>query len=327
MEQKTVIITLRPKLGLVPPAVSLLASIPEKSYYTHYGLRHPGGIFNVQFSKVARDVLDVARKVSNFSGRSDLDALVRAYTALLFSFVNFLESPYEILLGLCPPVTPPRPKEFVHRWLNSHGYKAGEKYFVSVEDDVKFFREFLNKLRHTSNTVRPLFITHESGQHIVAYYLEGADEQGAIGPDEKFHMRYEKRIAPNSFHRDLRRLFYCMYKVADVLKECLCEHNEQANGAALNFNDGYAADDRLYRELYGAIASLPLLYFSSEEGAAVPYPVLHEPADQPHLQFDFRAACALPAGRYSYSGGTEGDGFSRSFRMLGIGGTPIPGLT
>lgn len=163
MALKPLKITLNPKLGLVPPCVALLASIPEKSNYIHYGLRHPGGIFNLQFSRVARDLLDVTKRVRDFSDASGLDGLLRAYTALLFGFVNFLESPYEILLGLCPPAAPPGPKEFTHRWLKSHGYSAGEKYFVGLEEDVRFFRELLNKLRHTSNTIRPLFITHEGG--------------------------------------------------------------------------------------------------------------------------------------------------------------------
>lgn len=231
--------------------------------YNHYGLRHPGGIFNIQFAIVARDMLDTISKLNTTSNPTNAEALLGSFRGLLASLSTFLESPYEMMLAFCPSMPTPKGKRPIHEWLKSNGFKVGEKFFHEMQPEVRFFRELNNRLKHTSNTIRSCAATAAQFS-IVGYYLESAHIDGSIGPDDEFYTKYSDHRVTNSFNRDLRRIYYCLYKTASVLSKCLAEHYKEVWGRPLDFDGSRREDDTLYRRLLREVSGLAAVFLPSE---------------------------------------------------------------
>ena len=148
-------VELNDKLCFKPPVISYLASINEGELsYNYYRLRHPGGIFNIQFSNVIDDFLDLLNHLNELQNNQDLDRVERLdtkFTSLLSSFFKYYESCYEIIFACCKEHNPPTNKEFIYNWLKKNNYSAGKFFYENVTDDISYFREMFNKLKHTSN--------------------------------------------------------------------------------------------------------------------------------------------------------------------------------
>lgn len=313
-------------LGLIPPVLSLLAGdIPNT--YGWYKLRHPGGIFNIQFLAVNEDLLQVLDDLKEISigtpgaistpqspEQLALARLMRDYGALLFSFTNYLESAYEILVAFCPQHTLPSENEFLWRWLKNKGYPAGKHFHNDVVDDVQFFRTVFNKLKHTSNRLRPNVLYERfNNELIVAYYLESPSSSGALGPDEVLHPRSQGVATANSFNRDLRRIYFDVYLIAVALETRLKQHYQQIYQKELMPNLGQHQDDSIFRKVCEQIRDLRSAFAPSEFGQETPVPSIREEQGKKSLIFEISKPLAPATVDYIIAGNTSGDGFTRAF--------------
>ncbi len=104
---------LEPDLGLAPPIIQFLNSVPTNLLsHVYYGRRHPLGIFNIKFTRAMSDLLNCVKIITE--DPMNVDKALSNYETLLFSTVGFLDSCYEIILTLCPQKPIPTPKEFLH---------------------------------------------------------------------------------------------------------------------------------------------------------------------------------------------------------------------
>src|SRR5258708_14452381 len=318
---KSLKIELNAKLGLVPPVLSLLAGeIPDT--YKWYKLRHPGGIFNVQFLNVSQDILQVLEDLKHLrmadpaeaskQGSSQDEAisrLLRSYSALLFSFTNYLESAYEILVAFCPKHSPPSDNEFLWRWLKNKGYPAGQNFHKDVIDDVHFFKTMFNKLKHTSNTLRTsIMLRADNNQEVVGYYLESPDTDGALGSDETLHPKFKGKATANSFNRDLRRIYLGIYLIADALATRLKQHYKQIRKKEMVPDENRKEDDSVFRRLFEGIEALESAYVPNEFGDEVPIASIVEDDKKRFLVFAISKPPAPSGVPYRVLTTMKGDG-------------------
>lgn len=317
LTMQTFTINLQPNLGLWPPVLGLLAGIPESTLsHDYYNLRHPGGTFNKAFGAMVNDLLEVTTKVRAFSGdESDLPHIIEAYKRVLATLAYYLEAPYEILVSLCPPVLArPDSKEFLHKWLLSNKFKAGKTFYASTRGYVEYFRELHNSVKHKSSAIRSAMSVGPDGRTVLGYYLEGA-EAGVIGPDLSFHTRCDKKRPPNSFNRDLRRLYYVTYFATEALARCIIQHLQQIGAPVPRTDSVRIEDDSRCRTLLESIRTLDDAYLSTEGNLLVPEPQLKADVDASSLVFDLSSIRTWPPGSYRATITTVSDGFSRSYKV------------
>lgn len=152
------ILAVHDNLGLTPEVVGYLASIKESEYsYKDYNLRHPGGIFNLATHYVFSDMLELVVELEEHQNNYDKDRkifLSRKFRNLINDFFKFRESLDEVILACCKKDIPPSENEFIYRYLDKKGYKAGKEIFSKTENDIAHFRKMYNKLKHTSNFIK-----------------------------------------------------------------------------------------------------------------------------------------------------------------------------
>ncbi len=261
------IIEKKKNLGFVPEVVGYLASINEFEYsYKYYNLRHPGAVFNVATRHVVEDFIELLKELEenqkNYNrGRSDLG---KKFRNLINDFFKFRDSCYETIVGCCQIHKPPYEKQFLWRWLEINKYKSGKEFFDKTKDEVDFFEKIYNKLKHTSNTIQPVdFFNNNSG--IMGFYVESVDNEGSVGPDESIHPRFHGQNTGNSYNYILRRLYYLLYKISDVLKEVIINHFKDIYKLDLPFNSTHnKSSDKYWKELYERMNRLPNAYFPNE---------------------------------------------------------------
>jgi hypothetical protein len=313
-------IQLEPSLGLYPPVIGYLANVGEYQYgYREFGLRHPGGIFNSQFSRVTSDLLDLVKHVEQIklpdpTKSVDNRELDRKFTGTLFSFANYYESVYEIILGCCP-YKGNKPEKEIWKWLKENGYSGGITYRSNLSE-ASFFLSLFNELKHSSCRFGYVFLRHQdAGTPILGYYAEAVADTGAIIPHPELHPGAEDRpYCANSFNRDLRRLFYCVYKIADVLADVLKDHFQSVHSTSISVLERKESD-AVAKELLNKISSLPNEFLPNEHSLSVPLPRVTTREAAQFLLFEkstigkatgpFHVLAMLP----------PGDGFSRSWGL------------
>ncbi|GAH90525.1 unnamed protein product [marine sediment metagenome] len=311
-------IELKENLGFKPPVIGYLASINEGAYsYNYYRLRHPGGIFNLQFNNVIDDFLDLLKHLKKLQSNQNTDNEIRLskkFASLLSSFFKYYESCYEIILGCCKQHNKPSENEFIHKWLKRNGYSAGEFFHEKVKDDTSYFREMFNKLKHTSNTLRIIYF-YKNEIKIFGYYLESAAADGSLGPDENLHPKHQDTHSANSLNFDLRRMYYCIYKVAETLRSALILHFNETYSIDLDFNNNWREDDSKLKKLYEELVNLPDYFFPNEFRKQLPFSSVEEIGEKQYLVFKIKNVKTTNLFGYKITFVTSGDSFSRSFRM------------
>ncbi|MFH1093647.1 MAG: hypothetical protein V1739_05790 [Candidatus Omnitrophota bacterium] len=312
-------IELKEKLGFNSPVIGYLASIKEKAYtYNYYRLRHPGGIFNLQFNDVVDDFLDLLTHLKELQNNQTAEiSLDKKFSSLLWKFFKYYESCYEIILGCCEKHSLPSENECIHKWLNKNKYSAERTFYQAVKEDISLFRDMFNRLKHTSNTIRIIYFDKidKTGIKIFGYYLESAALEGSLGPDEDLHPKYQNANSANSFNFDLRKLYYCIYRVADAICSAVILHFNKVYSSNLGFNNDYKQDDSKLKKLYDEIVNLPDRFYENETMKQCPFPSIEEIGKKRYLVFKINDTQTINLSDYKVSFSTKGDGFSRSFRI------------
>ena len=306
-------------LGLVPPIIGYLASIPEGGLsYRFYRLRHPGGIFNIQFGSAVADLLEVSKYINKLTpeeihGKNwDTSELIRKFTLSLFSFARFFNSAYEIILGCCREEKDIPNKE-VWKWLKNKGYDAGEKYY-NLLSELRETLDIFNELKHSSTRFGIVALQRSiDSANILGYYVSSVNNAGAIIPNEKYHPQMNGEHTATSFSLRLRAMYYGIYKASDVLLTALKEHFIKVHGQELKFNFNRKESNELTNELFHQIDSLPLVLFPNEKSKLVPIARKVKRSTDKYLIFK-KEKIPIPISRYHIiSNLPPPDGFSRSW--------------
>lgn len=310
-------IKLKKDLNFHPPLIGYLASIGENEFsYRYYNLRHPGGIFSLQLNNVVDDFLELLsslKQLQNKEIKAVGSGINKEFSRLIINFFKYYESCYEIILACCKEHKHPNEREFLHGWLKKFGYEAGKQFYSKVKEDTKYFRELYNKLKHTSNDLR-IFCFYNENRRIMGYYLESVNVDGSLGPFEGLHPLFHNKNSANSFNLSLRQLYYCLYKIADVLCFVLIKHFKKVYNISLRFNNKWVRNNCKYKgliDLYDEIKDLPELFFPNELDNFVPMPNLKGK----YLDFQIIKPTPINLKKFRRGFATSGDGFSRSFRL------------
>lgn len=313
-------IGLAENLGLIPPVLGYLASVTKVTDgYRYYRVRHPGGIFNLQLGEVASSLLNLTIHVNSSAPNTPLEnkELLRKLRDALFSFTNYYNAAYDILLGCCK-VEESRPEKDVWRWLKAHGYSA-EGVYRSGLSEAKFFLDIFNELKHSSKQFGAVtLIRMRDGVRVSGYYLECVDETGVIIPDPLYHGNDTAERGANSFSFDLRRLYYLIYKVSDVLLAALKHQFREVYSTELPFDSQHSADSKHMDDLYEAISQLPDVFFPNEYRKAVPLPRIAGKGEHRALVFENHKIPDQRGARDTYEVNAIlplADGFSRSWGL------------
>ena len=313
-------VRLTENLGFIPRVLGYLSSIDEYAYgYRYYRVRHPGGIFNSQLGDLAWNLLDLITYVRTL--RIPIDTpiwdnreLLRKFSGTLFAFTNYYNAAYEIILGCCKREDS-RPAIQIWKWLKDHEYAAGTIYRSNLSE-ADFFLGVFNELKHSSTRFGTVGLTRiPDGVQVLGYYLECVDDAGVIIPNPKFHPNRGNGHTANSFNYDLRRLYYLVYKVAEVLVAALQEHFNQVYSADLAFNAGKTGDDKSLKDLFEAVSRLPIAFLPNEAKQSVPVARVVRRGQDRYLLFE-NYKIPDDHGQYQVSAILPpGDGFSRSWGL------------
>ncbi|MBU4284277.1 MAG: hypothetical protein KJ968_04150 [Nanoarchaeota archaeon] len=308
------VINLKEKCGLIPEVLGYLASIKEFEYsYKYYHLRHPGGIFNLATNYVLNDFIGLLKDLEENQQNYDKDRkieLEEKFQNLINDFFKFCESCFEIIQGCCKQHSPPNDNEFLWKWLEKNKYEAGKEIYNKTEDDLEYFRKIYNKLKHSSNALQPV-IFHLNKSAIMGYYVQAVADDGSLGPDEDLHPKHQGTHSASSYNFNLRKLYYCIYKISNILKKVILIHFKEVYSIDLDFNANYKTDDKLWNELFERINKLPKTYFPNEFGKDI----CDIQKNDDKLIFTIKPTEHTNLFGSQITFLESGDGFTRSYRM------------
>lgn len=304
----------RENLGLIPEVVGYLASVKEFEYsYKYYRLRHPGGIYNLATNYVFNDFIELLKELEEHQQDYKTDRpinLEKKFRNLINDFFKFYESCFEIIQGCCKQHTLPNDNEFLWKWLEKNKYKAGKELHNKTKDSLEYFRKIYNKLKHTSNALQPVNF-HINKSAIMGYYIQTVAGDGSIGPDEDLHPKHQGTHSASSYNFNLKKLYYSIYLISNILKEIIIIHFKDVYNIDLVYNEKYKTNDKLWNELFERIRNLPETYFPNEFGKDI-YDIQR---DDNKLMFNIKPAQKINLYGSQITFIESGDGFTRSYRM------------
>jgi hypothetical protein len=296
-------------LGFAPRVVRILSSIGEVDCnHHHYALRHPTDIFHTVILEVAENFKELLDLIVPFeqvpTNTTELmHGSLKIYKNLLASFVRYIDCGYEVILALCDkrPIAEGDRKS-LHIWLKNQGFKSTSTYYKLIKSEIHFFRELNNSLKHSSNGLRPVTVLINS-RRCLGYFLEVASTDGTVGPSHIFHKNGNGQVAANSFNRDLKVLYRCIYLVADALRRTVLLHYKSLHGEYPPDHSGVQYDDSFLRELFDKVSLLPSVLYSKEAGQIVPCATIGQGSGGPEMKFTNTKAVSTP-GKFLVSTGT-----------------------
>jgi len=283
--------------GFAPGLVRILNSIGDaECNHNHYALRHPMDIFHAVISEVGdhfQRLLDVILPFEQTpTNGSDLnEESLRIYRDLIASLARYVDCGYEVILALCDK----RPiaagdRKFLYKWLKKQRFNSGAMYYNIIKAEIALFREENNSLKHSSDALRPVTVLISSRPHL-GYFVEGASSDGTVGPSRVFHDSANGQVAANSFNRDLRLLYHCIYLVADALRRAVLVHYKSLHNQDPPDNPNGRYDDAYLRALFNKVALLPSVFYPKEGGKIVPIAAIDHGPHGPVMKFtETRAA-------------------------------------
>jgi len=324
--------------SFVPAVYRRLAAVGDGQLsYKHYGARHPGGIFAIQFSDLLSSFKSLVAVVQKLQATAEPcseteEQQLKWHTRdFLFQLMNFFECGYEIFLCFLPPLARPRPGQALHVWFKAVGYESEvASYFRNTDPLLGRYRRFFNALKHSSNRVSIFqFIDLRNPRKALGFYLEGVQETGAIGPISELHPVYYGLQTAWSYSLHLRNWYFLIHQISsemDVAIQRLCSRA----GTVLSL----PADPPALEEpnLFSETATAELVRVL-EDSMSVFYPqertetILSIGIDSDKGTLTFAGQPAgervIPGdGSWTHRCTSRGDGFSRSWQLLYF--VPVP---
>ncbi|MGO9455020.1 MAG: phosphoribosylglycinamide formyltransferase [Candidatus Binataceae bacterium] len=273
------------QFGFAPQITAILEAVDDHiSSHNFYKLRHPADSFAVVSSELGYDFLSVLHLVESLEREgAELRAneeSVRLYAGLLMSFFRYFECAYEVLVALSDKRRfDENDRKVPWRWLSKQNLCGGHIYYSIVRHEIDFFRKVHNVLKHSSDRLRPVTTALVGRRPCLGYYVESSIADGIVGPSDLSDVSPNGQRSANSFNRDLRRLYYSTYLVADALRRAVIIQGRLGDAFEPASS---ASDDSMWKEMHDLISALPQAYFQKEAGKPVPI-AIRSTEDSKHM--------------------------------------------
>jgi hypothetical protein len=155
----------------------------------------------------------------------------------------------------------------------------------------------------------------DNNQEVVSYYLESPGTDGAIGSDETLHPKFKGMATANSFNRDLKTIYFCIYLIANALEVRLKQHYKQIYNKDMVPNENRIENDSVYRRLFEGVEVLGSAYVPNEFGQEVPIASITEVEKKRFLVFEIEKPSGPSGVKFQVVTTMSGDGFTRSFSL------------
>lgn len=298
-------------IAVAPRATSALEAAKDfPTFQTRLKLRHPLAVYNISISQVVGRFSATLKSYKHlslpFSTSKEKEernaAFVDSLDALLDSLIEHIDDCNNVIR--CFFETDSDPK-----------YR---KIYSQFKSSIRPYRDHIgkvvNKIKHEQGRLRPISFSWPSGNSI-GYFVEGANHEGAVGPDEDIH---EGGNTAFSVARDLRFHLCGIYFVGTHLAQAVYD----ASGIGANHRHISATGTEGLAPLIQDISEIPPIFFPDE----IKKPI---PSVKINTRSGVLIACGkihhekvsiLPRSRVSVN--FVGDGVTNTFRMPYFNGRP-----
>lgn len=234
------------KMYYDPAIKSFFRAIPSQILeHEFFKLKHPGAIYN----NMVNEFLGVSEELIKAIKCDNIEEM-KHYLRLAFSsFYQFYDSCYEMMIPFCAKHVPKKSGEFWYKWLEKHGYSAGQVFHQKTYDKVKRLKDIYNELKHSSTRIE-----------IIKFY-NGRD----INYGYFFNPARQIPISPVSISRQVREFQYLVYFISEELERALIHHVGTVHAYFLPYkrlkDDGVS-----FQNIFGTITSLSRFYLLNEVG-------------------------------------------------------------
>jgi hypothetical protein len=231
---------------------------------------------------------------------------------LLDSLMSFIDDTYHIMKTLFPASEVINPIIFADKWM----VKADKKLVTGYKDRLKDYRDFLativNKIMHNHGRLNFIKFITVHGE-IVGYYIEGLDNNGALGTDRTIHKRFRNEDTAFSLNRDLKfhltNFFFICHYLKVILQRILERRYNLQIPNLIMTKDG--SEDFL--DVCMNIQDLPNLFFPDE--IYKPVPEINIFDEYVEFTYPANSSILLVYGEIKISSNFSGDGVTKSFRL------------
>lgn len=295
------------RTSFYPPIMNYFLEVDEQDIFNKNNkLRHPGGIFNITS-------LYIIKSLSQFvdtylASDKDFDKIFNDFRLVLYDFFKFYDSCFEIMACFCKGKKPLTEKDYIDQWIKINHYTCEAEFKLALTEELKVLKNAYNKLKHTSNRIGWVIIADENSNECIGYYLEAGDDKGTAAPSDSINY-------PISLNKEVRSIYYLIYKVSITLQEILKVHISKWNTNISFSLSNQIIQSKEWQELFEKIERLPMLFLPNETGKEVILPVLQNDNFiflKQKIQESFK-------GNLQIGNVTGGDGYTRAFAFPHMG--------
>lgn len=290
--------------AVAPRATTALEAAKEfPTFQTRLKLRHPLAIYNISISQVVARFSTTLKSYKQlslpFSTSKEQEersaAFLDALDALLDSLLEHIDD--------CNNV--------IRCFFESDSDTSYKRIYTQFKSSIRPYRDHIgkvvNKIKHEQGRLRPISFSWPGGSSY-GYFVEGANHEGAVGPDEDIH---EGGNTAFSVARDFRFHLCGIYYVGTHLAQAVYE----ASGIGTNHRHVCAQGTEGLAELIQEISAIPPIFFPDEIKKLIP-----------SVKVSTRSGALIACGKLHHEKVTilpsakvqvnfVGDGVTKTFRM------------
>lgn len=245
-----------------------LINIPDDMLFNNeHKLRKPLGIFNVSAESVLTAFDDVLEKL--LASNSDKSKLGTAYKELLSSMDAFIDDSYHIIKCFYPANSVNKDIKFANIWLENADSNTIRSYYDAIDNYRKLLANIVNKIKHNHARIEFIEMSTNIGK-VYGYCIVGADDKGAIVPDEEIHKRYKGMYTAFSINYDIRYHFINFYIVSRAILKTINKVVNAKHGKFLVDAPTEALINDKIIKILNSMNKLSYLFFDDEYFKDIP---------------------------------------------------------
>lgn len=281
------------------PAAHLLGSIDFSSYELPKGIRHPLAQYNRSMAFLLENFL-ICSKYQRIFNTDDLKEYFRDYDSLLDSIMEHIDA--------CESVV-----EIIFR-LNGRKPGKGTRAFRSnTISYTGLVRQIVNAIKHQQSNLNPC--TYSSlGMSVHGYWIDHSADGETLVVHPEIHGGQPVAI---SFARDLRCHLVGLFYISSTI----CELSSQFGYDDCQTTTVAGSKECKIAEIVKSVSAWPTFVFPDEEVKAWPSVSYEQNDGAVTILIDVPSLNDRPStfDSGSFTGGTSGDGVTRSFQMPYMG--------
>ncbi len=289
---------------------ALEAAKDVPTFQARLKLRHPLAVYNISISQV------VSRFLSALKSYQQLFLPYGANSELNTRKSEFIESLDSLLDALIEHIDDSN--NVIRCFFDADSDPKYKKIYSQFKSSIRPYRDqigkVVNKIKHEQGRLRPVSFSWPNG-NCYGYFVEGADQEGAIGPDKSIH---EGGNTAFSVARDFRLHVCGIYFVGTHLAQAIYEISGVGVPRRHVADQGAAG----LAEVIKMVSEIPPIFFPDEIKKHIPsVKVTGSGALIACGDLRHEKVSVLPRSNVNIS--FVGDGVSRTFRMPYFNGNSL----